>query len=233
MFEFESRGLNLLRDTKVIDIPEVIGFGEEADNQFLILSFILENTPSKHYWAKLGRQLAKLHRTTSNFYGLDHNNYIGSLQQSNQQDESWVNFFIEHRLKVQVKLAADSGFFESAWLRRFETFYVMLFALIPEERPSLLHGDLWSGNVMINEKGDPCLVDPAVYYGHREADLAMTKLFEVFNRGFYDAYEEEFPLLTGHSDRVDIYNLYPLLVHLNLFGPAYLSRIKAILGNFT
>ena len=232
MFELESRGLQLLRSAQVVDIPEVIGFGQAENSQYLVLSFINENAPSKHYWKKLGQQLAGLHRVTNNFYGLDHNNYIGSLRQSNKQDESWVQFFIEQRLQVQVKLASDSGLIELEWLKKFESFYTRLPSLIPEEQPSLLHGDLWSGNVMVNEKGDPCLIDPAVYFGHREADLAMTQLFEMFNREFYSSYEDGFPLLPGHSERVDIYNLYPLLVHLNLFGPAYLNSIKTIVRKF-
>lgn len=233
MFEMESKGLQLLHSANTIDIPKVIGFAEEGNNQFLVLQFIQENAPSNHYWEKLGRQLAQLHRVTNNFYGLGHNNYIGSLKQHNNQHTSWVNFFIEQRLKVQVKLAADSGLIELAWLRIFESLYSRMPALIPEEKPSLLHGDLWSGNVMINGNGDPCLIDPAVYFGHREADLAMTRLFELFDSEFYDAYEAEFPLIPGHTERVDIYNLYPLLVHLNLFGLAYLSRINTILRNFT
>lgn len=232
MFERESRGLQLLRSAQVVDIPEVIGFGEEGNSQFLALSFIHENAPLKHYWEKMGQQLAMLHRVTNQLYGLDHNNYIGSLKQSNEQDTSWVKFFIEQRLQVQVKLASDSGLIELEWLKKFELFYTRLPLLLPEEKPSLLHGDLWSGNVMVNEKGNPCLIDPAVYFGHREADLAMTQLFEMFNREFYSSYEEGYPLLPGHSERVDIYNLYPLLVHLNLFGPTYLDRIKTIVRKF-
>lgn len=232
MFELESRGLELLRSAHVVDIPEVIGFGEAGDCQFLVLSFIRENVPSKHYWERLGQQVAALHRVTNNLYGLDHSNYIGSLRQSNEQDESWVTFFVEQRLQVQVKLASDSGLMELEWLKKFESLYARLPSLLPEEQPSLLHGDLWSGNVMVNEQGDPCLIDPAVYFGHREADLAMTQLFEMFNEAFYYSYEEVFPLLPGHAQRVDIYNLYPLLVHLNLFGLTYLDSVKTIVRKF-
>lgn len=233
MFQMESSGLQLLRRTHAIDIPEVIGFGQEENTQFLVLSFIHQNALSKNYWEKLGHQVAQLHQVTNKLYGLDHHNYIGSLHQFNKQHSSWVNFFIEQRLQIQVKLAVDSGLIELEWSRKFESLYNKLRILIPEEKPSLLHGDLWSGNVLVNEKGDPCIIDPATYFGHREADLAMTQLFEVFDNRFYASYGETFPLLSGHADRVHIYNLYPLLVHLNLFGLAYLNRIKAILRNFT
>lgn len=231
MFETEAKGLQLLRSADVIDIPEVVGFGDEGINQFLILTFVQQYPPSKEYWNNLGRQLALLHRMTNNSFGLDHDNYIGSLKQFNHQNVSWVNFFIEQRLSVQLKIAADSNLIDLASARKVEMLYSKLPSLLPEEKPSLLHGDLWSGNIIINKLGNPCFIDPAVYYGSREADLAMTRLFEVFNDEFYCSYDDCFPLLPGYSERVDIYNLYPLFVHLNLFGLVYLSRIIAIIKN--
>jgi protein-ribulosamine 3-kinase len=232
MFEVESRGLQLLRTAKAMTIPEVVGFGSDDTNQFLVLAFIEQGAASKRSWETLGRQLSILHKVTNDFYGLDHNNYIGSLTQHNEQHVSWHQFFIERRLGVQLKLAVDSGLIEAGFIKDFESFYTKLPSLIPEEKPSLLHGDLWSGNIIFNQSGEPCLIDPAVYYGHREADLAMTRLFETFNSEFYASYEESFPLLPGYAGRVDIYNLYPLLVHLNLFGGTYLRRITAILKDF-
>jgi fructosamine-3-kinase len=104
--------------------------------------------------------------------------------------------------------------------------------LLPTEKPSLLHGDLWSGNVMINDRGEPCLIDPAVYFGNREVDLAMTRLFGGFDNSFLESYQQSFPLLPGYAERFDIYNLYPLLVHVNLFGGGYLSQVLAILKRF-
>jgi len=232
MFEAEAKGLQLLRDATVIDTPEVIGFGEEGISQFLILAFIEQEPPSNQYWKNLGRQLALLHQVTGDSFGLDHDNYIGSLKQLNQRNSSWVNFFIEQRLNTQLKLAADAGLMDGAWIKNFELLYSKLPSLLPEEKPSLLHGDLWSGNLISNEKGEPCLIDPALYYGSRETDLAMTRLFGGFSNAFYVAYEETFPLLSGYAKRVDLYNLYPLLVHLNLFGGGYLKSIIAILKSF-
>ena len=232
MFQAEAKGLQLLQRGNEIDIPKVIGFGEEGSYQFLILAFIRQIAPSKNYWKILGRQLAELHRRTDELFGLDHPNYIGSLRQFNDPNSSWINFFIEHRLNVQLKLAIDAGRIDSATSKSFEKFYLNLPSLLPEEKPSLLHGDLWHGNLLCSESGNPCLIDPAVYYGSRETDLAMTRLFGAFSVEFYKSYEEHFPLLPGHAQRVDIYNLYPLLVHLNLFGPEYLIRIVAILKSF-
>jgi len=232
MFETEAKGLRLLRDATVIDVPEIIGFGEEGTNQFLVLVFVEQGAPLKQYWENLGIHLALLHRMSASSFGLDHNNYIGSLRQFNQQNSSWIKFFIEQRLNVQLKLAADAGLLNSTWVKNFEMLSAKLPSLLPEEIPSLLHGDLWSGNLISNEKGNPCLIDPAVYYGSREADLAMTQLFGRFSEEFYTAYEETFPLLPGHAKRVDLYNLYPLLVHLNLFGREYLRNIISIVRSY-
>jgi len=232
MFEVEARGLRLLRAAKAMTIPAVVGFGSDNTNQFLVLAFIEQGAASKQSWETLGRQLSILHKVTNDFYGLEHNNYIGSLGQFNEQHASWHRFFIERRLGIQLKLAVDSGLIEAGFIKDFESFYTKLPSLIPEEKPSLLHGDLWSGNIIFNESGEPCLIDPAVYYGHREADLAMTRLFETFDSEFYSSYEESFPLLPGHAGRADIYNLYPLLVHLNLFGSTYRGRITSILKKF-
>lgn len=232
MFEAEAKGLQLLRDTNVIEVPEIIGFDELGNIQFLVLVFVEQGAPSKQYWENLGIQLALLHQRSANSFGLDHNNYIGSLRQFNLQNSSWISFFIEQRLNVQLKLAADAGLIDLIWIKNFELLYSKLPSLLPEEKPSLLHGDLWSGNIISNEKGNACLIDPAVYYGSREMDLAMTCLFGRFNNEFYLAYDETFPMLPEHAKRIDLYNLYPLLVHLNLFGREYLRSITPVVRRF-
>jgi fructosamine-3-kinase len=232
MFEAESKGLKLLREKNTIRIPEVIGFGESEGHQFLLLEFIEEKFRQKKYWQHLGNKLASLHRRSSDLFGLDHDNYIGSLKQFNRQHASWLTFFVEQRLNVQLKLAIDSGIMDSEWSKQFESLYTKLTAILPEEKPSLLHGDLWSGNLITDENGEPCLIDPAVYFGNREADLAMTKLFDGFEDEFYISYHETFPLQPGYDKRLDIYNLYPLLVHVNLFGGSYKSAVAAILKAF-
>jgi fructosamine-3-kinase len=232
MFEAESEGLKLLQRQNAIRIPKVIGNGINDSYQFLLLEYIDQKSRSKNHWEALGTRLAALHRSFSTHFGLDHDNYIGSLKQYNQQSPSWIHFFIEQRLNIQLKLAIDNGVAPSNWQQRFERLYSRLPSLLPEEKPSLLHGDLWSGNLITDEKGEPCLIDPAVYYGNREADLAMTKLFGGFDRDFYTAYQEAFPFQSGYQKRVDLYNLYPLLVHVNLFGGSYSYSVEEILRAF-
>lgn len=232
MFEAESKGLQLLSQPAAIHIPNVIGCGEEGSFQFLVLEFIEQKSRTKNYWQLLGERLAKLHGQHSDTFGLDHDNYIGSLPQKNDRDTSWTNFFIEKRLTVQLNLAESSGEVSASFRKKFEKLFLKLASLLPEEKPALLHGDLWSGNLIADEKGEPCLIDPAVYYGNREADLAMTKLFGGFDSQFYDCYNEAFPLQKGSERRLDLYNLYPLLVHMNLFGGTYKRSVENILDDF-
>ena len=233
MFEAESKGLRLLKQQKVIRIPSVIGFGVRPPYQFLLLELIEQKFRSKNYWEQLGLRLVSLHRCSSEFFGLDHDNYIGSLPQYNHSSASWISFFVEQRLDIQLRKAIESGAAPANWARKFEELYNKLPSLLPVEKPSLLHGDLWSGNLLTDDQGEPCLIDPAVYYGNREADLAMTRLFGGFNAAFYSTYEENFSLPPGYNKRVDLYNLYPLLVHVNLFGGSYMHSVERILRNFS
>jgi protein-ribulosamine 3-kinase len=232
MFEAEAKGLKLLQAANVIYTPDVIGFGVAGRFQFLLLEFIEQNEPSKNYWTDLGYQLSLIHKVRGEQFGLDHNNYIGSLQQLNFQNSSWIEFFVIQRLQVQLKRATDSALLNQSDLKSFELLFSKLPYLLPEESPSLVHGDLWNGNILSTKVGSPCLIDPAVYFGNREADLAMTLLFGGFRSEFYASYEECFPLEAGFKNRADIYNLYPLLVHLNLFGEQYMERIKKIVRAF-
>jgi protein-ribulosamine 3-kinase len=232
MFDAEAKGLKLLRNANAIEIPAVIGTGEDDDYQFILLDFIEQGPQVRSYWKDLGVRLANLHKTTTLQFGLDHNNYIGSLRQLNTTSQSWIDFFVHQRLNVQLKFAVDSGLAGRQVVSSFESLYPKLKSLLAEEKPSLLHGDLWSGNIITTNRGDACLIDPAVYYGGREVDLAMTKLFGSFPGEFYHVYDQTYPLLPGYEDRLDLYNLYPLLVHLNLFGAQYMNPITGILRRF-
>lgn len=232
MFEAEARGLQLLFSAKAIRVPEVIGTSTGKRFQCLLLQHIGQATRTSDFWDRLGLQLSNLHRIEDPHFGLDHNNYIGSLPQYNPLATSWTEFFIEHRLRQQLQKAIDYSNAPWKWTSVFETLFAKLSSLIPDEKPALLHGDLWNGNMLVDENGQPCLIDPAVYYGHREVDLAMTKLFGGFQQRFYDAYHESFPLAPGFDDRVDLFNLYPLLVHVNLFGGSYIHSVDAILKRF-
>ena len=232
MFEAEAKGLKLLREPSVIDIPEVISFGETASLQFIVLEFVEEKVKSSAYWETLGHQLAALHRNSSDIFGLDHDNYVGSLRQVNTADTNWIEFFIEKRLQVQLKMALDKKRLSHDVIRQFEILFKKLQTLLPPENPSLLHGDLWSGNLITNSCGEPCLIDPAVYFGNREAEISFTNLFGGFSPRFYQSYFDDFPVNPGFEERVDIYNLYPLLVHVNLFGSGYSSQVVSILRQF-
>ncbi len=232
MFEAEAKGLRILKQHAKIHIPEVIGWFEESPFQGIILEFVESKSKSRSYWTELGSQLASLHRNSSDVFGLDHPNYIGSLKQFNNASSSWITFFIEQRLEVQLNLAIDADHFDRSIVKSFQKLYQELPSIFPNEKPALLHGDLWSGNVITTSDGKPCLIDPAIYYGHREAEISFTQLFGGFDDMFYHSYHENYALAPGFDDRIDIYNLYPLLVHVNLFGGSYVSQVKSIIKRF-
>lgn len=232
MFSQEAFGLDLLREANGLRIPGFIAEGIFEDTFFLILDYISSVKKNDNFWEAFARGLSTIHKKSSNNFGLEDENYIGSLKQYNARKSDWVSFFIEERLLRQLKLAHDSKLADSNVLSAFDRLFGVLNEIIPEEVPSLLHGDLWSGNFMVDDLGEACLIDPAVYYGHREMDIAMTKLFGGFSEEFYSHYNNYFPLEKGWENRIEICNLYPLLVHLNLFGSSYLHQIKSILRRF-
>jgi fructosamine-3-kinase len=232
MFDKEISGLQLLDSVKEIPVPEVIGSGESGDEAFLALRFIESAGKSKYFWEDFGKRLANLHRHSSTFFGLDHDNFIGSLFQSNRKHDHWADFFREERLEVQVKLARDHGKLCRETINAFEKFYLKIHEIFPNEPPAIIHGDLWGGNFMVNENGEAVIIDPAVYYGHREMDLAMSQLFGGFDSRFYEAYHHQYPLEKGWQQRMDYCNLYPLMVHVNLFGGGYLGSVNSILRKF-
>jgi fructosamine-3-kinase len=232
MFETEAQGLKLLSMAGSIRIPAVIFHESLADHSFILLEYIQPAPRINGFYRDFGSSLARLHGSKGELYGLDYNNYMGSLVQNNCYHSSWVEFFVEERLDKQMKLALKNGLMDSPVEKLFERLFLKLDDLLPEEPPCLVHGDLWSGNFIVSDEGKACLIDPAVYYGNREVDLAMSTLFGGFSPEFYSSYEEEYPLLKGWSERLDLYNLYPLLIHLNLFGTSYLGSILSILRRF-
>jgi len=232
MFQKEAKGLKILSDTNGIEIPEVIGVGESDDESFLILKFIDGGLKKTSFWEDFGQQLATLHKNTDEYFGLNHDNYIGSLEQFNNQHSSWSDFFREERLEKQVRLARNNGRIDKGIVVAFDRFYTKLDNIFPVEPSALLHGDLWGGNFMVNEVGSPVIIDPAVYYGNREMDLGMSQLFGGFDRQFYISYNKHYPLENGWEERLEYCNLYPLLVHVNLFGGGYIQSVKSILHKF-
>jgi protein-ribulosamine 3-kinase len=228
MFSAEAKGLQLLASSGCVRVPTVQFEGVEDEYQFIAMDFVAQGAASSSFWDDLGRSLAALHLVTSTSFGLDHDNYIGSLTQLNRQADDWIDFFIHKRLEPQLAMLNAPGL-----RRRFEALYKKLPEIFPAEPPSLLHGDLWSGNLIKDATGRPCLIDPAVYFGNREMELAFTRLFGGFDRRFYDTYKEVYPLQPGFMERVGVCNLYPLLVHANLFGGHYMLEIEEILAQWS
>lgn len=231
MFACEARGLALLSQHSVLTIPKVILEGKAGKEQFLVLEYLDPSPEDANYFYELGKGLARLHATTQNAYGLDHANYIGSLPQDNTTEATWSEFFICRRIEPLLKQALDSGELPRSCRSSFDNFFNQLDELMPREGPSLLHGDLWSGNKM-NTTSGPAIFDPAVYFGHREMDIAMSQLFGGFTKDFYKGYADERPLEKGWEQRVDLFNLYPLLVHTVLFGGSYASDVTHIIRRF-
>lgn len=234
MFPKEQKGLKLLRSTKSgLRIPDVIASGStNSGTDFLIIEFIAEGAARNDSFEVFGRQLATLHQQTADQYGLDHDNYIGKLPQPNSWHEDWIDFFIEQRLQYQLKQALSARKLPAQTEQQFQNLYKKLPDLLTEEPASLLHGDLWGGNYFYDTGGNPVIYDPAVYYGNREIELAFTDLFGGFSPAFYRAYEAAFPLQPDFGKRKDIYNLYPLLVHTNLFGGSYARQVQSIVQRF-
>jgi len=231
MFEKEELGLNLLRKSSAIAVPKVLLKGEFEDQAYLVLEFVETSRPIKNYWELFGEGLAQLHQNSAQKFGLDYNNYNGSLVQVNDFRSDWISFFIENRLMEQQRQARNKGRLDAQLSDMLEKLYPKLNSIFPIEKPALIHGDLWSGNYLV-KNGMPCFMDPAVYYGHREVDLAMTLLFGGFDKKIYKSYHANFPLESGWEQRVDLLNLYPLLVHVNLFGASYAQRVKSILKRY-
>lgn len=232
MFQREAEGLLAMAKTGTIAVPDVLLQNEVGDKGLLLMEWIDTRRSTPGASALLGKQVAQMHRSTAEDFGLDTDNYMGSLPQSNKRHSKWSDFFTNERLMPMVKMAAGKRLLNSDDQQNFEQLYKNLPHLFEEERPSLIHGDLWGGNYLISEDEKPYLIDPAVSYGHREFDIAMTTLFGGFSQEFYIAYNEAFPLTKGWQQRLDLWNLYPLLVHLNLFGKGYLGQVRDCLHEY-
>lgn len=231
MFAKEANGLKEIASANVIRVPQVI----YVNDTFLLLEAIILSSKSQSFFEDFGRRFAQLHKYNGKYFGFFENNYIGSTPQINIANENeksdWTKFYFNKRLKFQFDLAEKKGYAGESLHNAFSRLENKIEDILKSngEKPALLHGDLWSGNFIIDEKGNACLIDPAVYYGHREADLAMTKLFGGFDDSFYEAYNEEYPLDDGYIYREKIYKLYHVLNHLNLFGSGYYQQAVSLI----
>ena len=238
LFISEAVSLDAMSSTHTVRTPKVIAMGEDDDFSFLLLEYIEAGYGDKRSHEMLGRELAKMHMAdASGFapggkFGFRNNNYLGSGVQINDPMDKSVDFFRERRLAPLFEETRE--YFSADDRRNFETLLGRLDRYLPEpERPSLLHGDLWGGNYMIDSVGNPWLIDPASYVGHAEADIAMTELFGGFSPAFYGAYNEAYGIDPEYRDRKDLYNLYHLLKHLKLFGSIYLGHARSVITEYT
>lgn len=233
MLSTEAKSLQVLQAAQAIRIPQIIAQGQTPDGiAFLLLEYIQPGSRHPAFWQQFGTSLAALHRNTAPQFGLDHANFIGSLPQINQWQDTWPIFYAEERLLPQMRMARVGKLLDEQDEKRLQTLCQKLNSICPKEPPALIHGDLWSGNFLCDESGKPVLIDPAVAYAHREMDLAMSRLFGGFDAAFYQAYHEAWPLESGFLERIEIYQLYYLLVHVNLFGRSYVPAVRGILQQF-
>ena len=231
MFEAERAGLTTLADAKAVRVPKPQGCGLSDGYSYLLLEWIPMHAPSAHSDTLLGERLAQQHMVTSDDFGWFRDNTVGDTPQPNPRTKDWVAFFRDHRLRFQLGLLADSGI-DGELLEQSERLLEALREFFPgyEPRPALLHGDLWGGNRASDCSGEPVTYDPAVYFGDRECDVAMTELFGRFDRGFYAAYENMAALDAGYRTRRDLYNLYHILNHANLFGGSYVGQARQLIA---
>ena len=232
LFSEEARSLAALRDAGSLRVPGVIDTQDDDEEfRYILLEWLEPGHATSKSWRELGSALAALHRNQSTQFGWRSNNFIGSLPQSNTAHDSWVDFWRDQRLRPQMARAeARFGKRDTGRLERLLADLDSLIGIGNEEGPSLLHGDLWSGNVHILNDETPAVIDPSTYYGHREVDLAMSKLFGGFDTEFYRAYEASWPRNEGADERTLVYQLYYLLVHVNLFGGSYVSSTMSAVG---
>jgi fructosamine-3-kinase len=233
MYSAEASGLAWLAAPAALRTPAVVAVGDERPPRFLALEWIPPGRPAPGHDEALGRGLAALHRAGPPAFGLAEDNFIGSLPQPNGLAGSWAEFYGERRLEPLARMAADAGTLGPGFLAGLERLRARLSDLTgPPEPPARLHGDLWGGNAMTAADGAPILIDPAVYGGHREIDLAMMRLFGGFSPTVFAAYAEAHPLADGHEDRVELYQLYPVLVHAVLFRGGYARSAERILRRY-
>jgi fructosamine-3-kinase len=231
MFSKEANGLKEIAKSKTVRVPEVV----LAEEDLILLEFISSKSRVKNFFTDFGIQFAKMHQYESDYFGFYEDNYIGSTLQinraSNEEMKDWVKFYFNKRLLFQFKLAEQNGYTDDNLRKAFKSLENKIDDVLKckNVKPSLLHGDLWSGNFIEDENGKVCIIDPAVYFGHREADLAMTKLFGGFSHEFYESYNDFYPLDEGYNYRENIYKLYHVLNHLNLFGSRYYSQALSLI----
>ena len=229
----EAAGLEAIRKTGCFRVPQVLQHFTKAGQQVLLMEWIEEGRRDDFFWKGFGSALAAMHSLHQPMHGWHVDNYMGAVPQKNDRMEDWNAFFHAMRLAPMVKRCRDAGLLSAGEAGLFNNLYPKLDAIFESCPPSFLHGDLWSGNFICDTSGTPVLIDPAVYYGHPAMDLGMTTLFGGFHPFFYDAYNEVLPFPPNHREQWRVANLYPLLVHLYLFGRSYWNQVRAIVKDYS
>ena len=225
---FEKEQTGLLELSHCARVPRVVALG----NRHLVLEWIEAGSWANKGWQDLAEQLANLHSQRAQVFGFLEDNYCGENPQFNPKNEDGFDFFAQQRLMVQARWAREKDLLTTQEVNQVSALGQNLKNWIPEQEPARIHGDLWSGNILVNQQQQAFLVDPACYWGWPEADIAMSHLFGGFGDAFYQHYQTLFPFEPGFSERVPLYNLYHLLNHLNLFGGSYHSSVMAVLKRF-
>jgi fructosamine-3-kinase len=233
MFKQEANALQFLKENTSFKIPHVKCVHASDKIQLLIMEWIEQEEANNRFWISAGENLAKMHLVSHTVYGWHEDNYIGTLSQNNSFASSWHEFYAKNRLLPLTQQLERIGLFSESDSNNMERLCEQLPNVLPQEQPALLHGDLWSGNVMSSVGSVPCIFDPALYFGHREMDIAMTLLFGGFPKIFYEAYESVHPLQAGWQKRMELSQLYPLLVHAVLFGGHYAASVKSIMKRYS
>ena len=229
VFAKEAAGLSLLRNRSPFHVPLVYGHHDDGPVSFLLLEYIEQASPDTYSWQQAGAHLAQMHRQQAPAFGLEWSNYIGQLPQQNSINPQWDIFFREQRILPLARKALSRHLISKEMMHQIEHLLWKPGQLFPDESPALLHGDLWKGNILFSREKQAVLIDPAVYFGHREMDLAMARLFGGFPPVFFEAYDKSYPLQDGWQQRVDLCILYPVLVHILLFGHDYAAMLADIL----
>ena len=232
MFHEEQRGLNAIKETGTINVPQAYFVDHLYKKAFILMDYIESKRPIDEDYKRLGLELAKLHQVTGNEFGFSDDNFIGSLPQSNKKHENWSEFYWSQRIYPQLLLAQKHSLLDKREVPVKDHFIEIFEQITHDVKPSLLHGDLWGGNYLISADGTPYLIDPAVYYGHSMVDIAMSQLFGSFNSEFYNSYHTIMEKPMQYSEQIDLYQLYYLLVHLNMFGKGYYSSVSSILNRY-
>lgn len=231
LFQKEQQGLEFIAQQQVISTPQVVLCAETENEQVLLLRWIENCVPTKAFWQQFGQKLAAMHTVTNPLFGWSNDNYMGSVVQQNSWQQDWCSFFARQRLWPLTVLCMQQRLLTKEHGAQMERLILRLPQIFEPEPPALVHGDLWSGNFLCQHQ-QPVLIDPAVYFGHRSVDLAMTTLFGGFDSAFYDAYHFYAPFPSNYKEQWAVCNVYPLLIHLLLFGPSYRGQIEAVLNHY-